>query len=82
MIFADYTTVENNFNEYYNKAANGETVVVTRKDNKDVVFISMDKFNQMKKKLISNVYYTQEELMAELGISQEEIDEMDDVDIE
>lgn len=49
MIAINYSTARNNLKDYCDQACNGETILVTRKENKDVVFISLNEYNQMQK---------------------------------
>ena len=50
MIAANYSTVRDNLKYYCDAATdNGETVVVTRKDEKNIVIISLDQWNALEK---------------------------------
>lgn len=50
MIAVNYSTVRNNLKEYCDKATDkGETVIITRKGGKNVVLISMERYNQIVK---------------------------------
>lgn len=47
MIAANYTTVRNNLKDYCDMASDSdEIVIVTRKDEKNVVIMSLEKLNQ------------------------------------
>lgn len=47
MIAANYTTVRNNLKDYCDMASDSdEVVIVTRKDEKNVVIMSLEKLNQ------------------------------------
>ena len=57
MVAANYTTVRNNLKEYCDKAYDeDEIVIVTRKAEKNVVIMSLDKLNQLEKD-IRNAQY-------------------------
>ena len=49
MIAANYTAVRNNLKSYCDLASQGETVLVTRKENKNVVVLSLEQYNAMEK---------------------------------
>lgn len=50
MLAVSYSTIENNLQNYCDEAAdNGETVIVTRKNEKNVVILSLEKYNQIMK---------------------------------
>ena len=52
MVAANYTAVRNNFKDYCDKASDeGEIVLVTRKAEKNVVIMSLDRLNQIEKEL-------------------------------
>ncbi|MDD6208196.1 MAG: type II toxin-antitoxin system Phd/YefM family antitoxin, partial [Clostridiales bacterium] len=47
MLAVNYSTIRNNLKDYCDKATDlHETVIVTRKDEKNVVIISLEKYNQ------------------------------------
>ena len=57
MVAVNYTKARNNLKEYCDKATeDNETVIVTRKEDKDVVIISLARFNEMEK-MINNALY-------------------------
>ena len=57
MVAANYTSIRNNLKEYCDMASDdGETVIVTRKANKNVVILSLERFNLMEKN-IRNLQY-------------------------
>ena len=57
MIAANYTNVRNNLKEYCDMAYDaGETVVVTRKERKNVVILSLERFNLMEKEIRNSKY--------------------------
>lgn len=50
MLAVNYSTIRNNLKDYCDKATDSqETVIVTRKDEKNVVIISLEKYNQLEK---------------------------------
>ena len=50
MLAVNYSTIRNNLKTYCDEATeNGETVIVTRKDEKNVVILSLEKYNQIMK---------------------------------
>lgn len=50
MVVVNYSTIRNNLKDYCDKATDlYETVIVTRKNEKNVVIISLEKYNQLEK---------------------------------
>lgn len=50
MLAVNYSTIRNNLKNYCDKATdNNETVIVTRKDEKNVVLISLEQYNAIMK---------------------------------
>jgi antitoxin YefM len=50
MLAVNYSTIRNNLKRYCDEATdNGETIIVTRKEEKNIVIMSFDKYNQMEK---------------------------------
>ena len=50
MLAVNYSTMRRNLKDYCDKATdNDETVIVTRKDEKNVVLMSLEKYNQIVK---------------------------------
>ncbi len=50
MLAVNYSTLRNNLKDYCDKATDeDETVIVTRKNEKNVVLLSMEKYNAMTK---------------------------------
>ena len=50
MLAVNYSTIRNNLKDYCDKVSDeSETVVVTRKDEKNVVIISLEEYNALKK---------------------------------
>lgn len=57
MLAVNYTTIRNNLKNYCDKATDEkETVIVTRKNEKNVVLMSLETYNNMLKSL-NNVKY-------------------------
>ena len=83
MVAANYTTVRNNLKDYCDKATDeDEIVVVTRKDEKNIVIMSLDRLNLLEKELHNAQYLAKIEkgfaqIEAGKGISHELI-EVDD----
>ena len=67
MLAVNYSTIRNNLKDYCDKATdNQETVIVTRKNEKNVVLMSLDKYNQLEKAARNNEYLA----MIDRGIAQ------------
>lgn len=50
MLAVNYSTIRNNLKEYCDKATDQyETVIVTRKEEKNVVILSLEKYNELVK---------------------------------
>lgn len=50
MLAVNYTTIRNNLKDYCDAATdNNETVIVTRKNKKNVVIMSLEQYNQIMK---------------------------------
>lgn len=50
MLAVNYTTIRNNLKDYCDAATdNNETVIVTRKNEKNVVIMSLEQYNQIMK---------------------------------
>ena len=83
MVAVNYSTIRNNLKAYCDKATdNGETVVVTRKKEKNVVIMSLERYNQMEKAVKNAEYLSMldrgiEQLAAGKG-KQHELIEVDD----
>ena len=57
MVAANYTSVRNNLKDYCDLATeHGETVIVTRKEDRNIVIMSLDRYNDMEKE-IRNAQY-------------------------
>ncbi len=81
MVAANYTTVRNNLKEYCDKASDeNEIVLVTRKADKNVVIMSLDKLNQIEKELRNARYLAKIEkgfaqIETGLGVTHERIED-------
>ena len=50
MLAVNYSTIRNNLKAYCDKATDfQETIIVTRKDEKNVVLMSLERYNQLEK---------------------------------
>ena len=57
MVAANYSTVRNNLKEYCDKATdNNEIIIVTRKNEKNIVIMSLDRLNALEKELQNAQY--------------------------
>ena len=57
MLAVNYSTIRENFKSYCDKVTDfNETVIVTRKDEKNVVIISLDEWNALQKALCNAEY--------------------------
>ena len=57
MVATNYTNVRNNLKEYCDMAYDdGETIIVTRKENKNIVILSLERFNLMEKAIRNSQY--------------------------
>lgn len=67
MVAVNYSTIRNNLKNYCDMATDSnETVIVTRKDEKNVVLMSLDKYNKLEKAARNAEYLA----MIDRGISQ------------
>jgi len=57
MLAVNYSTIRNNLKDYCDKATDyNETVIVTRKDEKNVVLMSLEQYNELMKELRNAEY--------------------------
>lgn len=81
MVATNYTNVRNNLKDYCDMASDtGETIIVTRKANKNVVILSLERFNLMEKAIRNSQYLAKldrafEQLYAGEGQEHELIEE-------
>lgn len=67
MLAVNYSTIRNNLKTYCDEASdNDETIIVTRKDEKNIVILSLEKYNQMMKAARNAEYLA----MIDRGIAQ------------
>ena len=67
MLAVNYSTIRNNLKTYCDEATdNNETVIVTRKGEKNVVILSLEKYNQIMKAAQNAEYLA----MIDRGIAQ------------
>lgn len=67
MLAVNYSTMRSNFKDYCDKATDGhETVIVTRKGEKNVVLMSLEQYNQLTKAARNAEYLA----MLDRGIAQ------------
>ena len=67
MLAVNYSTIRNKLKNYCDIVTDShETVIVTRKDEKNVVLISLDKYNQLEKAARNAEYLA----MIDRGITQ------------
>ena len=67
MLAVNYSTIRNNLKTYCDAATeDNETVIVTRKDEKNVVLLSLEKYNQMIKAAQNGEYLA----MIDLSMTQ------------
>lgn len=67
MLAVNYSTIRNHLKTYCDQATdNNETVIVTRKDEKNVVILSLEKYNQIMKAARNAEYLA----MLDRGIAQ------------
>lgn len=67
MLAVNYSTIRNHLKTYCDEATdNNETVIVTRKDEKNVVLLSLERYNQITKAARNAEYLA----MIDRGIAQ------------
>jgi len=86
MLAVNYSTIRNNLKGYCDKVTeDDETVIVTRKDEKNVVIISLEQYNEMMKALRNNEYLgTIDKSMRELengGFVTKTIEELESMEV-
>ena len=83
MLAVNYTTIRNNLKDYCDAATdNNETVIVTRKNKKNVVIMSLEQYNQIMKaahnaEYLAMVDRSVDQLLSGNG-KQHELIEVDD----
>lgn len=67
MLAVNYSTIRNNFKDYCDRATDyNETVIVTRKSEKNVVLMSLDSYNRLERAARNSEYLA----MLDRGIAQ------------
>lgn len=67
MLVINYSTLRNNLKNYCDKASDfQESVIITRKNRKNIVLLSLEKYNQLEKAARNNEYLD----MIDSGIAQ------------
>ena len=56
MIAVNYSKVRNSLKDYCDKAIEGENVIITRKDNQNVILMSLDQYNDLQRQLRNAQY--------------------------
>ena len=85
MLAVNYSTIRNKLKDYCDKATDeNETVIVTRKDEKNVVLISLEYYNEIMKALRNSEYLNKFDKSVEqieqgktISKTLEELDEME-----
>lgn len=82
MIAVNYSTIRNNLKGYCDRATDeNEIVIVTRKEEKNVVIMSLDQYNEMIKQINNNNYLAMlKKALEELrqgGVVLKSIEELD-----
>lgn len=73
MLATNFTNVRNNFKEYCDKVINdAQPIIVTRKDDKNVVLISLEEYNNMQENMhiFGNQEYVERLLESKAQIEQ------------
>lgn len=84
MLVINYTTLKNNFKDYCDKATNeNEDIIITRKDEKNLVLVSLEKYNQLMKSFRNAEYlYKIDCSMAQLKAGKGQLHELIESDVE
>ena len=82
MLAVNYSTIRNNLKDYCDKATDShETVIVTRKDEKNVVILSLERYNQLEKAARNAEYLAMiDRSMAQLEAGEGQEHELIEVD--
>ena len=82
MLAVNYSTIRNRLKDYCDKVTdNYETVIVTRKDEKNVVIISLDEYNSLIKSAKNAAYLDMlDRSMAQIARGEGKIRELIEVD--
>lgn len=84
MLVVNYSTIRNNLKDYCDKVTDyQETVIVTRKSEKNVVIISLEKYNQLEKAARNAEYLSMiDRSIAQLEAGKGQVHELIEVDDE
>lgn len=82
MLAVNYSTIRNNLKDYCDKATDShETIIVTRKDEKNVVILSLERYNQLEKAARNAEYLAMiDRSMAQLEAGKGQEHELIEVD--
>jgi len=82
MLAVNYSTIRNNLKDYCDKATDeSETVIVTRKNEKNVVLMSLEQYNQLMKYARNAEYLAKiDQGIAHLESGKGQIHELIEVD--
>lgn len=82
MLAVNYSTIRNNLKDYCDRATDdNETVIVTRKNEKNVVLMSLEQYNQMLKAVRNAEYLAKiNQGIRQLESGQGQIHELIEVD--
>lgn len=85
MIAVNYSSARNNFKDYCDKATDDfETIIITRKENKNVVLMSEDEYNNLMENLyiMSNKEYYNRLLKSKAEVEAGLVEEHDIIEVE
>lgn len=84
MLAVNYSTIRNNLKDYCDAASDDyETVIVTRKGEKNVVLMSLEKYNEMEKEIRNAKYLAKiDASIAQMEAGQGKIHDLIEVDDE
>jgi len=82
MLAVNYSTMRNNFENYCNRAADeAETVIVTRENEKNIVIMSLEQYNDIMKTVKNAEYLAKiDQGIAQLESGNGQIHELIEVD--
>ena len=83
MLAVNYSTLRNSLKKYCDKASSeGEIIVVTRKDEQNVIIMSLDQYNEMMKRINNERYIKMlEKSLKELEDNNVIVKKIDDLEI-
>ena len=84
MLAVNYSTIRNNLKTYCDKATDlQETVIVTRKGEKNIVILSLEKYNQLEKAARNAEYLSMlDRSIAQLESGKGQVHELIEIDDE